>query len=210
MLDNKPGRATGPRTPEGKARSSMNALKEGFRSQHLIILPGQEEEFKLITEHVARAFTPLGETEMFLYEEIIYDTWNLHRVRARQNRLAEENGIDPLDDPNLAKEYDRLLSYEARFKSSLRANLTRLENVQTSRIAQSLLPEPLDLGKLPRLAKVTVLLQFAKRTDPKFEKRAVNVLISRVNNQNDRPERKPPNTPIQFRDFLTDEEKAKY
>jgi hypothetical protein len=42
-------RSRGPKTPEGKARSSQNALKHGFRVQKHVVLPGED----------AAAFQPL-------------------------------------------------------------------------------------------------------------------------------------------------------
>jgi hypothetical protein len=35
-------RSRGPRTPEGKARSSQNALKHGIRAQKFLVLPDED------------------------------------------------------------------------------------------------------------------------------------------------------------------------
>ena len=38
--------STGPRTQEGKARSSQNACKHGLSAREVIIAPGEQEEFQ--------------------------------------------------------------------------------------------------------------------------------------------------------------------
>jgi hypothetical protein len=37
--------STGPRTPEGKTRSSQNASKHGLTARQVVIAPGEQEEF---------------------------------------------------------------------------------------------------------------------------------------------------------------------
>jgi hypothetical protein len=47
--------STGPRTPEGKARSSQNALKHGLSARQLAIQPVDQEEFdELLAEYQAQ------------------------------------------------------------------------------------------------------------------------------------------------------------
>jgi hypothetical protein len=50
--------STGPRTEEGKARSSRNAVKHGLTSKHLVIAPGEEQEFASTPPGTCNASAP--------------------------------------------------------------------------------------------------------------------------------------------------------
>ncbi|HXK00749.1 MAG TPA: hypothetical protein VMS37_00015 [Verrucomicrobiae bacterium] len=71
--------STGPRTPEGKAASSRNALKFGLYAQ-ADILPGEsQEEFdELIREYVER-YHPDGLAEIRLVHDLVRAIWLEHR-----------------------------------------------------------------------------------------------------------------------------------
>ena len=207
--EDQPNRSTGPITPEGKETSSMNALTDGFRSLKMIVMPGEEAEHQSLCEHLIHAFDPRGETELYFFRHVLHDAWNLERVRSKIYRMAAE-GIDPLDNKAVEKDFDRYLRYESRFKSSLRSNIRLLQTVQTSRVYQDLLPGPLAPGVFPPLAVTTQILQLAKRTRKDFPALAINTYASRSNAVQNPADSKPPNKPLQFRDFLTPEERAKY
>ena len=49
----------GPKTPEGKARSSMNALKHGLRSKRFLLLPEEDpEDFASFVSDIRAAYGP--------------------------------------------------------------------------------------------------------------------------------------------------------
>ena len=51
--------STGPRTPEGKTRSSQNASKHGLTAREIVIAPGEQEEFDdLLADLPSRRQTP--------------------------------------------------------------------------------------------------------------------------------------------------------
>ncbi|MBK5295187.1 MAG: hypothetical protein JJE04_26370, partial [Acidobacteriia bacterium] len=108
---------TGPNTPEGKARSSMNALKHGFSSTKIIVMPGQEDDFQKLQSDLIAEVRPEGALEQTLFHHLLRDAWTLHRVELQQVEMAG-SGIDPLFNPACEKEFDRLERYHSRYQSS--------------------------------------------------------------------------------------------
>ena len=172
-----PSPSTGPRTPEGKAISSMNALKHGFSAKNIIIMPGQEDEFRALESGLVAEVRPEGALEETLFNQLLRDAWTLHRVGVRQVEMAA-SGIHPLFDPSCEKEFDRLERYHSRYQSSFHRSMRQLRNLQTNRIVQNMLPEPLGQGGLPALVKATEIIALAKRTHKQFHSMALNSLIS--------------------------------
>jgi hypothetical protein len=54
-------KSAGPRTPEGKARVSLNAVTHGLTSTTMLLLPDEApDEFMALAEHVAGELAPVG------------------------------------------------------------------------------------------------------------------------------------------------------
>lgn len=74
-------KSTGPKTPEGKNASRLNAVKHGLLSQE-ILLPGENEGvFRQFDERLRAELQPLGELENLLVDRIIEASWRLRRLR---------------------------------------------------------------------------------------------------------------------------------
>ena len=91
----------GPKTPEGKARSAMNALKHGLRARGFALLP--EEDPAEWDEHLAdlrRCLAPEDETEEKLVTALAVAMWK--EVRADR---AEAGAFTRMaDDPGLGRD----------------------------------------------------------------------------------------------------------
>jgi hypothetical protein len=75
-------KSTGPRTPDGKAVSSKNAIKLGLRTPAL--LPSEDEAaYQALTDDYYRDLQPVGTVETSLVEEMIRCDW-WRRERAVQ------------------------------------------------------------------------------------------------------------------------------
>ena len=73
-------KSTGPKTPEGKAIASRNAITHGL-SARMPVIPGENEaEFQEYTERWLDDLKPVGAMEEFLAERIIGIAWRLRRV----------------------------------------------------------------------------------------------------------------------------------
>src|SRR5271163_1414051 len=73
-------KSTGPRTPEGKTKVSINAVKHGLTARDLI-LPGENpDDLDLFYADFLTALAPQGPIENFLAEKIASDAWRILRV----------------------------------------------------------------------------------------------------------------------------------
>ena len=72
--------STGAKTPEGKAKSSMNALKTGLTG-HTVLLPGDDAElYEANLLHHLEAINPVGERETALVQALSDTEWRLARI----------------------------------------------------------------------------------------------------------------------------------
>jgi hypothetical protein len=73
-------KSTGPRTPEGKARSARNALKHGMYAEALLIFGDNERLLAEITRQYFEDFAPANIHERMLLEQMVFAQWRLLRV----------------------------------------------------------------------------------------------------------------------------------
>jgi hypothetical protein len=73
-------RATGPRTEQGRKRSSRNAIAHGIFS-HVVILPGESERlYKKLLRGFVESLQPEGGLEMHLVEKLAQIAWRHRRL----------------------------------------------------------------------------------------------------------------------------------
>jgi hypothetical protein len=73
-------KSTGPRTPEGKAAVSLNAMKHGLLSKE-ILLPGEDEEaLRELDERLRGELQPDGVVEVLLVDRVTSLLWRLRRL----------------------------------------------------------------------------------------------------------------------------------
>src|SRR5262245_36800226 len=125
--------STGPRTEEGKARSSRNAVKHGLTSKQIVIAPGQEEKFAELHDSLYDQLAPEGAIEMNLFNMLIHAAWNLERFRALEAQLITSD-FDALLDEATAKALDRLQRYASANQRTYFRALTELRTVQNNRL----------------------------------------------------------------------------
>jgi hypothetical protein len=80
----------GPITPEGKARSSANAIRHGLLAKCIVLEnesgPGFDD---LVAQHIER-FAPADGVEFGIVEELAAAHWRMCRAWAIENRLMEK------------------------------------------------------------------------------------------------------------------------
>ncbi len=80
-------KSTGPKTPEGKARSSQNAIKHGFFAQTALLCYEAPDEFVALRDAYIAEYKPQSPTEMHFVMEMANAQFRLRRVRGIEASL---------------------------------------------------------------------------------------------------------------------------
>jgi hypothetical protein len=81
-------RSTGPKTAQGKSRSSGNAVRHGFRSELAVLPFEQAEAWERHRDGVTRSLTPVGTLEEVLALRVALCLWRLQRVAVYEAAIA--------------------------------------------------------------------------------------------------------------------------
>jgi hypothetical protein len=149
--------STGPTTPEGRKRASLNAFRHGLTGQIVVHTPEDREAFNKHCDGIREALAPAGALETNLAQAIAEDYWRLNRARALENSIfalgqsALGESEDPPQDsghPELdaalaqgrtwmahARELNLLTTYENRIRRSVEKNTAELRALQAQRKA---------------------------------------------------------------------------
>ena len=104
-------KSTGPKSAEGKARSSHNAVKSGIWSSSQVITRGDgqesQEAYNEFVEGMYEYWMPVGVAEEMLVKESADYYWRLQRTK-RAEVGAIHSHTDNLDHSNLAHQRRRL------------------------------------------------------------------------------------------------------
>ncbi len=84
-----PSKSTGPRTPEGKKRSSQNSFKHGIYAKVLLVQGENAAEFEEVRAKLRAEHQPASTTEEILVDELAQHFWRLRRFRAYEATLWE-------------------------------------------------------------------------------------------------------------------------
>lgn len=118
--------STGPRTSEGKAISSKNALKHGFTSRDLIIPDHLQDDFAQLQTRLLSEITIDTEFENQAFRQYLRACWNLFRLDLEEARLFNEKGVDAL----LAPEHAPLQRYRRQQERSRAEALKELRRLR--------------------------------------------------------------------------------
>jgi hypothetical protein len=143
--------STGPRTEEGKKRSSLNAFRHGLTGQIVIHTPEDKQAFEKHCDAIREDLKPVGALETTLARSIAEDYWRLNRARALENAIftfglqvnSHADG-DPNPEAEAALALGRtwnhegrslqlLTTYEQRIRRSIEKNTAELHTLQTQR-----------------------------------------------------------------------------
>ena len=153
--------STGPRTPDGKARSAQNARTHGLTSHDVVIQPGEEEHFEAMLRGFQADIQPYGQVQQALFDDMVAAAWNLHRIRRMEVDLAAgHSNIDLMADEETQKKLDRLLRHKAHNQCTYSRCLKELKALQTDTVIAATLPTMV-CDALPGLASAN---EITKRT----------------------------------------------
>ena len=144
--------STGPRTPEGRAAVSLNALRHGLTAQTAVLPNENPEEFQELLDAFLAEYQPAGPTEALLVQQMAMASWRLRRLRALETGLfaarmsqlpRDENDLDPRSrafayDTSGSRSIETLSRYETRIERSFYRALHELERRRSAPPA----PEP--------------------------------------------------------------------
>jgi hypothetical protein len=72
--------STGPTTSEGKAKSSLNAVKTGLTGRTVLLPTEDAEAYEAHLLHYVEAYAPVGEREIQLVQSLADTQWRLDRI----------------------------------------------------------------------------------------------------------------------------------
>jgi hypothetical protein len=131
-------KSTGPRTPEGKAASSRNALTHGLFCQDLLVADEDPQQLQSLQEDVMRRMRPRDAVEAQIAGQYLSCAWRVQRLHRAEQYLYQSHaastrkqadGITP--KPVTAAEamfltlqrngeaLEKLMRYEQRFFSTM-------------------------------------------------------------------------------------------
>jgi hypothetical protein len=154
--------STGPRTDQGKARSSQNARTHGLTAAQLVIAAEGRQEFDELHAQLQAEIRPQGALQQILFDQLVASAWNLRRIRRMEAELTASVAtyLDVLDNPVLTAKLDRLARHQTSNERSFHRSLRELKSLQTDAALALTLP-PDFMQRLQPLASKT---QIAKRT----------------------------------------------
>ena len=153
--------STGPRTPEGQARSSQNARTHGLTARDVIIGPDEAEEFEALLNSYQTEVKPQGEIQQTLFDELVGAAWNLRRVRRMEAALCSNISYhDLLEDEKIQKKLDRLARHKTRIERTFHRSMKELKALQTNAVIQAILPVRVRKNVLP----LSNAIEISKRT----------------------------------------------
>src|SRR5580658_3098190 len=146
--------STGPRTEEGKRRSSLNARRHNLTGQVTAMPEEDRIAHDAFAEALINAMAPEGALELQLAQRIATDSWRLNRSSAIEDNIFALGLFDhgsniDVDHPELhaaltaartftreAKSIELLTLYEQRINRSIQKNLALLQQLQATRKAE--------------------------------------------------------------------------
>jgi hypothetical protein len=145
-------KSTGPRSAEGKAASSMNALKSGIDAQSQIIRGEDPTSLEALAAEYTGRFQPATPEERFYVDTLIRDDWQLRRLAhadaqiwesgfSSTFRLEEDTALGQVFN-NRSQTFMRLQRRIDATERSYQRALRELERLRAARQAPTPGPQP--------------------------------------------------------------------
>jgi hypothetical protein len=145
--------STGPKSDEGKAKSSLNAVKTGLTGRTVLLPTDDAQAYRLHLDRLFREHTPETDKETSLTQHIADAEWRLLRIhpleegiyavghRKHADLFPEEK--DPIQREALIhaeiyliyrKDFSNLALQERRLRNQLKSDLAELKQLQRDRV----------------------------------------------------------------------------
>lgn len=124
--------STGPRTPEGKRRSSQNALQHGLTATSAVLPNEDPAVYQQHCQNFRTEYQPATPTETHLVQELADTSWRLNRIP-----LLEAQLLSPAPSPeSLVPALSKLGLHGARLSRQFQNTLRQLRDLQAERLQQ--------------------------------------------------------------------------
>jgi len=149
-------KSTGPKTPEGKAATKLNALRHGLRAR-TVVLPGEQpEEFQQLCDDLEAEWHPKSRTEQFYVEQMAVSQWKLNRMEMAELSVFAQTSDSKTQVPLL----DRLWQSQNRAERAYARAQRELERLQYSRSQNPRWQEAREYAPQPSAAQPVCAVPF--------------------------------------------------
>jgi hypothetical protein len=126
-----------PKSPYGKARSRMNALKHGLRAtDELFTAHLKEDERNVFTEFresLHLEYNPQTQQEKLLVDRIAIQNFRLYRLYQLEYDATDQSQEKPISRDSIIPYLDRVSRYDSRIEKQLHMLHNRLSALYMSR-----------------------------------------------------------------------------
>jgi hypothetical protein len=144
-------KSTGPKTPEGKSKSRLNAFRHGITGQVINLPPEEMQAYLAFNKEQIQAHAPANPIEKQLAQTIIDTQWRLNASRAHELSLFADHhekseGMFQAERPEIEAAFTamqvlsskmnelKLISlYEQRLNRTLQTTMKQLDHRQAER-----------------------------------------------------------------------------
>src|SRR3982074_1555067 len=108
-------KSTGPRTPHGRAASSLTAVRHGLCSQQAV-LPGEDAEaLNDLSREFHKSIRPVGPQELYCVENMILAYGRMRRIGAMECEISQAPADDD-ETPNPIATREKRLALLIRYE----------------------------------------------------------------------------------------------
>jgi hypothetical protein len=166
--------STGPRTEDGKARASQNAIKHGLTSNKCLLLPDEDEaEFREFSSQLKYTYAPGNSVEAELVDDIVSIQWRRKRAASLEGRILSAENPDFKALNNISLIANRLKrEFSATHKELMQLQVDReklvarhLEEAAALRRADLILKRPTDLAANGFVFSTAEIDEYIRRKD---------------------------------------------
>ncbi|MBV9225510.1 MAG: hypothetical protein JOY85_15875 [Acidobacteriaceae bacterium] len=144
--------STGPQTPEGKAKSSLNAVKTGLTGRTVLLPSEDAEAYETYLLQYLERFAPVGNRETELVQSLADTQWRLNRIPGLEfglfalGRMRYAEQFAEIEDSQVraalldahiftvkGKHFSNLHRQEARLRRQYGQDLQELKALQAQR-----------------------------------------------------------------------------
>jgi hypothetical protein len=144
-------KSTGPASPKGKSRSSLNALRHGLTAR-VVVLPSEDmNAYQALSSEIVDSLDPQTPLERQYAQTVADNQWRINRIRSIEDGLLadghfERGGDFDAEHPDIhstltasrafrnhSQDFVNLSIYEQRLHRTMREALRQLKELQAER-----------------------------------------------------------------------------